>query len=503
MEVRNSVETRASGVLAHPTSLAGPHGIGDLGADAYRFVDFLAQAGQQIWQILPLGHPGHGDSPYAALSAFAGNPLLVSLTRLLDEGLLAPMEIAEAPSFAPDRVDYAAVAAFKEPRFHLAYERFAAYGAPGMREEFTAFRQREASWLDDYALFLALKEERHGVAWCDFGADLVHRRPVALAEARERLAPRIEETEFIQFQFFRQWAALKRYANDRGVRILGDIPIFVAYDSADVWANQGLFYLDANGAATAVAGVPPDIFSATGQRWGNPLYRWDRLAESGYAWWIERFRETLTMVDLVRLDHFRGFVAYWEVPASEPTAEHGRWVPGPGIDLFAAATKALGELPIVIEDLGLITEDVVAAREALGYPGMKVLQFAFGDDFRNPYLPHNYVRNCVVYTGTHDNDTTWGWFNSLPEWQRNNVLAYLGRDGHDADWDLIRLALMSVAEMAIFPLQDVLGLGGEARMNFPGRSEGNWGWRVRVDQMAQGVAERLADLTGRYGRRRT
>ena len=490
---------RASGVLAHPTSLPGPHGIGDLGQDAYRFVDFLASARQRVWQVLPLGQPGHGDSPYAALSAFAGNPLLISLNRLADEGLLERSDLADA-DFSADSVDYRAVRDYKWARLRRAYERFAAAGTPGMRADFAAFREGEQAWLSDYALFMAVKEANGGVSWNQFAPELARREPTALAEARERYADAVATNEFVQYQFFRQWLALKQYANSKGVRLLGDIPIFVAYDSADVWANQGLFHLDARGNPTVVAGVPPDIFSATGQRWGNPLYRWKVLAETGYAWWVERFRQMLAAVDVVRLDHFRGFAAYWEVPAREKTAQHGRWVKGPGAALFESATKALGRLPIVVEDLGLITADVIALREQLGYPGMKVLQFAFGDDARNPYLPHNYLPNFVVYTGTHDNDTTLGWFRSLPDWQRNNLLGYLGRDGHDIVWDLIRLALQSVADTAVFPLQDVLALGNEARMNFPGRAEGNWRWRVRVDQLRPEIAGRLADLVVRYGR---
>lgn len=499
MKNRTEAGRRASGLLAHPTSLPGPHGIGDLGAGAYRFVDFLAKARQSVWQVLPLGHPGHGFSPYAALSAFAGNALLVSLERLADQGLLTRDELAGAPE-NPDRVDYAAVASFKMARLRLAFERYRAHATPGMREEVARFAAREAGWLDDYAIFLALKEANGGVAWNRFPPDLVRRNPAAMAAVRERLADAIGFTEFVQYHFFRQWGDLKRYANEKGVRIMGDIPIFVAFDSADVWAHQDLFYLDEKGEMTVVAGVPPDAFSDTGQRWGNPLYRWDRLKENGYAWWIERFRKTLETVDLVRLDHFRGFAAYWEVPASATTAEKGRWVCGPGAALFLAARQALGELPIVVEDLGLITDDVIALREELGYPGMKVLQFAFAEDARNPYLPHNYDANFVVYTGTHDNDTTLGWFQTLPDWHRHKVLAYIARDGHDIVWDLIRLALMSVADTAVFPLQDVLNLGGEARMNFPGRAEGNWAWRVRSEALRDEVADRLADLTVRYGR---
>lgn len=491
---------RSSGLLLHPTSLPGPHGIGDLGADAYRFVDYLVRAKQRVWQILPLGQPGHGYSPYAALSAFAGNPLLISLERLVDEGLIARSELADPPAFAADTVDYDAVSSYKMELLRRAYERFAVAAPPALRGQFEVFRARESAWLPDYTLFIALKGAHGGTGWRGFSEGLARRRPEDLLNARRELADVVAANEFMQYLFFRQWRDLKQYANSKGVRIMGDIPIFVAYDSADVWANQHLFHLDERGAPTVVAGVPPDFFSATGQRWGNPLYRWEELAKTGYAWWVERFRQTLETVDLVRIDHFRGFQAYWEVPATEATAVRGRWVPGPGDDLFRVAARELGELPIVIEDLGLITEDVIELRERLGYPGMKVLQFAFGDDSRNPYLPHNYEWNCVVYTGTHDNDTTLGWFHSLEEWQRNRVLAYLGRDGHDIVWDLIRVALGSVADTAVFPLQDVLVLGSEARMNVPGQAEGNWRWRVLPEQLSDEPAHRLADLTTLYGR---
>lgn len=498
----NKILARAGGVLAHPTSLPGPHGIGDLGADAYRFVDFLVAAGQQLWQMLPLNPPGHGESPYNALSAFAGNPLLISLDLLVSEGLLTAGELAGGPTFAADAVDYSAVTAYKLPRLSLAYRRFVDAAPPGLRQELADFTQRESDWLPDYALFMALKQANGGVAWSGFASALARRDSSALARAGRELAESVGEHEVAQFLFFRQWRRLKKYANGRGVRIVGDIPIFVAFDSADVWANQGLFYLDELGRPTVVSGVPPDVFSATGQRWGNPLYRWDELKKTGYAWWLRRLAKALGTVDILRIDHFRGFAAYWEVPAAEPTAQHGRWVDGPGADLFEVATRSLGELPIVVEDLGLITPDVIALRERVGYPGMKVLQFAFGDDSRNPYLPHNFERNCVVYTGTHDNETTRGWYADQPEIVRHRVRVYLGRDGRDVAWELIRLAWESVANLAIAPLQDVLNLGNEARMNFPGRGEGNWRWRVRPEQLEASTARRLEELTVAFGRDR-
>lgn len=490
---------RAAGMLLHPTSLPGPHGIGDLGPAAYRFVDFLAAAGQRLWQVLPLGPTGYGDSPYAARSAFAGNPLLISLEQLRDEGLLTPDDLAEVPDFPSDRVLYEQVEAFKLSRLRRAFARFCTQ-PEAARADFRAFRTRQAAWLDDFALFMALREAYDGAVWTDWEPAIVQRDPHALATRQQELAEETTFHAFLQFLFERQWTALRRYANERGIRIIGDIPIFVAHDSADVWANQEMFLLDDRGNPTVVAGVPPDYFSPTGQRWGNPLYRWEVLAATGYRWWIDRFRAMLGLVDMIRIDHFRGFVAGWEVPADQETAEHGRWVPGPGKALFQAAQEALGNLPIIVEDLGTITPDVIALREQLGYPGMKVLQFAFGDDAHNPYLPHNYKPRCVVYTGTHDNDTTAGWFATRPPAERDAVLRYLGRDGQDIVWDMIRLALASVAEMAIIPLQDVLNLGSEARLNFPGQPQHNWRWRYREEQLTAEIGTRLRELCAIYGR---
>ena len=491
--------TRASGILLHPTSLPGPHGIGDLGEDAYRWVDFLAQAGQSYWQVLPLGPTGFGDSPYQCFSAFAGNPLLIDLNQLVRRGWLSPEDAQPDTPFPENRVDYGAVVPFKRERLHRAYEGFLARSTDADRDDFRAFCAAEAYWLDDFALFMALKEHFRS-AWTEWPREVRLREPEALAAYRARFAAQVEEHQFIQWVFFRQWDALKAHAHARGVRIIGDIPIFVAFDSADVWAYPELFHLDENGHPTVVAGVPPDYFSPTGQLWGNPLYRWDVMAEQGYRWWVERFRSTLRLVDLVRLDHFRGFEAYWEIPAGMPTAEVGRWVKGPGDDLFRAVRDALGEVPVIAEDLGFITPEVKALRERWGFPGMKVLQFAFsGPD--NEYLPHNYTStNWVVYTGTHDNDTTVGWFHSLDEGTRAYVLAYLARDGSDIAWDLMRLAWMSVAVLAIAPMQDVLRLGSEARMNTPGQAWGNWSWRFTWSQVPDWVAGALAEMTRTYGR---
>jgi 4-alpha-glucanotransferase len=491
---------RSSGILLHPTSLPSRGGIGDLGASAYTFVDFLAAAGQRLWQVMPLGPTGYGDSPYQGFSAFAGNPLLISLEGLHAEGLLTSADLAEAPTFPNAAVDYGAVIPFKLSMLRRSFERFSATATPGQRQAFANFRAHTHSWLNDYTLFAALKQANSGGAWSTWEEAIRRREPDAVAHWTRELYEQLQFQAYMQFQFFSQWERLKRYANQRGVRIIGDIPIFVAYDSADVWTNRAVFALDEDGRPTAVAGVPPDYFSATGQLWGNPLYRWDVLAQQGYRWWIERFRAALSLVDIVRIDHFRGFAAYWEVPASEKTAVNGRWVSGPGLALFEAVGAALGQLPIIAEDLGLITPDVEALRDELGFPGMKVLQFAFGDGATDPYLPHNYRRHCVVYTGTHDNDTTAGWWASATPHERSHVQLYLGRDGSDISWDFIRLALASAAEIAIVPLQDVLELGSAARMNMPGQAGGNWSWRYTPEMLGPQVTERLRTLTALYGR---
>jgi 4-alpha-glucanotransferase len=497
--------SRASGILLHPTSLPGPHGVGDLGAGIYRFVEFLAAARQTLWQVMPLGPVGLGNSPYAASSAFAGNPLLIALDQVVGRGWLDESDLA-GPDFRPDQVQFADAASFKLGRLERAFERFEATASPSDRERLARFGREQAGWLDDYALFMALKEAHEGRAWFDWEIGVALRDPDALADARRGLDRPMRFQGFVQWLFFEQWTDARRYANERGVRIIGDIPIFVAQDSADVWVNRDLFHLDERGQPTVVAGVPPDAFSVTGQRWGNPLYDWERLSETGFSWWIERFQATLQLVDTVRLDHFRGFESYWEVPAEHETAEHGRWVAGPRDGLFAAIAAQLGRIPMIVEDLGEITPEVHALRERLGFPGMKVLQFAFGDDAkdeptgRNPYLPHNYLRDCVAYTGTHDNDTTVGWFDALGAAERASVLRYLGTDGRDIAWDLIRLALSSVAEWAVIPLQDVLSLGAEARMNVPGRPQDNWTWRYTEGTLTPAHAERLAELTMTYGR---
>jgi 4-alpha-glucanotransferase len=502
---------RSSGILLHPTSLPGPHGIGDLGREAYKFAYFLACGGQRLWQVLPLGPTGYGDSPYQCFSAFAGNTRLISLDRLLDEGLLNNEELAQIPELPEGRVDFHSASLFKSALLRKSYDRFRAGADAGLRDTFLGFCQAAASWLDDYALFQALKDAHGGVAWNEWSARLVRREPEALRIAREELGEQIEAQKFYQFLFFRQWASLKTYCNERGILLVGDIPIFVALDSADVWTHPEQFKLDEDGRPRVVAGVPPDYFSSTGQLWGNPIYNWERMSADGFHWWIERVRATLQTVDILRIDHFRGFAACWEIPGRDKTAENGRWVDAPGRQIFAAIKQALGDLPILAEDLGVITPDVEALRDDLGFPGMRILQFAFGGDPKNHDLPHNYLRNAVVYTGTHDNDTTIGWFKSTAGAgstrdakqilrEREFCLRYLDTSGDEINWDFIRAALSSVANMAIVPLQDILGLGTEARMNLPGSTSGNWAWRYGPNDLTEAVGERLRSLTELYGR---
>lgn len=500
---------RSSGILLHPTSLPGRFGIGDLGPEAYRFADFLAESGQRIWQVLPLGPTGYGDSPYQLFSAFAGNAMLISPERLAQDGLLSPAELAGGPEFPRDFVDYGRVIPYKWRLLRQAHARFGC----GRRPEFAEFRKRNAAWIDDYALFMALKETHpEASVWTEWEPGLVARDPEILRQGRERLAGEIEFHEYTQFEFFRQWEALRGHAAGLGLRMMGDLPIYVAHDSADVWAHADLFRLDAGGRPLVVAGVPPDYFSATGQLWGNPIYRWDRIAKSGYAWWIERVKATLSLVDIIRLDHFRGFEAYWEVPGNEKTATNGRWVKGPGADLFRVLGRVLGELPIVAENLGVITPEVEAIRKEFGFPGMAILQFAFGQDPQAPeFKPHNYPRDLVAYTGTHDNDTTIGWWTTegagdstrtlqAVEEERAFARRYLATDGREMNWVLIRALAASVAGTVLFPLQDVLGLGSEARMNTPATSSGNWRWRFREGMLTPKIASRLRELAVTYDR---
>ena len=491
--------SRASGLLLHPTSLPGGHGIGDLGEAAYHFVDFLVQARQQYWQVLPLGPTGFGDSPYQTFSAFAGQPLLIDLAPLAQAGWVEESVLEEAPANG-QVVDYGAVWAFKHRVLHLAHAGFKAMADDEAKAAPEAFCREQANWLDDYALFKALKDAHGGAVWSTWPTEVARREPEALEKARDVLADAIGYYRFIQWLFFDQWEKLRKYANERGVQVVGDIPIFIAFDSADAWANPGLFFFDENLNPTVVAGVPPDYFSETGQLWGNPLYRWDEMKAAGYPWWIARMKQALALYDVVRIDHFRGFEAYWEVPAGEETAINGRWVKGPGASLFEAFQAALGDdLPIIAEDLGLITPEVEALRDRFALPGMKILQFAFSDP-ANAYLPHNFVPNCVVYTGTHDNDTSRGWFNAAPEEEKRYALEYMNTEPEAFTWALIRQGMMSVAKLALFPVQDVLDLGSEARMNTPAVASGNWAWRLGAEDLQGSHAEHLAKLTEMYGR---
>ncbi|MCI0516100.1 4-alpha-glucanotransferase [candidate division KSB1 bacterium] len=493
---------RVSGILLHPTSLPGQYGIGELGDAAYRFIDFLADCAQHIWQIMPLGPTGYGDSPYASFSAFAGNPLLISLDTLVQQGLLMPEDLTPRPDFTSQRVDYGQVINYKFPLLKKSYHYFQQNGASKLQSEFKKFCTETSAWLDDFSLFMALKEAHAGRAWTEWDWEIATRQPEALQRYRRRLETAIMAQKFYQFLFFQQWFELKKYANQHDLQIMGDVPIFMAHDSADVWSHPEIFYLDKNGYPTVVAGVPPDYFSRTGQLWGNPLYRWDVLAKNDYFWWIQRIRATLKMVDIIRLDHFRGFEAYWEVPATETTAINGRWIKGPGAALFRAIQRALGDLlPIVAEDLGVITPEVESLRDKLDFPGMRVLQFAFSSDAQNRDLPHNYNPNCVVYSGTHDNDTAVAWYTrSGTPYEQDHFRRYVGRDGQDVAWDLIRLGLSSVANMAIFPLQDIFSLGAEARMNYPSTSSGNWVWRFTPEMLREDIKNRLLEMVHLYGR---
>ena len=489
---------RRCGILLHPTCLPGPHGIGDLGESAYRFVDFLEAAGQSLWQILPLGPPGFGNSPYQCTSSFAGNPMLVSLQRLVDGGWL-PVSDLQA-DFPAHYVDFERVIPFKDGLLKKAASNFRRVAGSAERTLFDDFCATRRGWLDPYAEFMARKEANANAEW-----------------TRWNPAVRVSDDDiyahkFIQYQFFTQWQELRRCCRERGIMIIGDIPIFVAHDSADVWSSPRLFDLTSEGLPRVVAGVPPDYFSATGQLWGNPLYRWDVLKQTGFAWWIERVRSTLELVDIVRIDHFRGFEKYYEIPAGAEDAVIGRWVKGPGAALFEALQRELGDLPIIAEDLGTITEEVKELRDRFGFPGMRILQFAFGNDSpTDDFKPYNYVPNCVAYTGSHDNDTVVGWFSGAEggdstrtleetEAEREFARRYMNSDGHEIHWDFIRTLLGSSADTAIIPLQDVLGLGSEARMNLPASIGKNWTWRYGEYDLKLEIAERLRLMVATYGR---
>lgn len=497
---------RRSGIVLHPTSLPGRFGIGDFGDAAFRFIDFLQAAGQTYWQILPLNPTGYGDSPYLCFSALAGNPLLISPEKLVAQKHLAESDLANVPAFPDDKVDYGWVIQLKTDLLNRAFANFKASASADQEKAFRRFCKAHAAWLDDYALFMALKESRGWRPWHEWERELVMREERAMNRARKELAAQIENQKYRQWQFFEQWLSLKKYANERGIKIIGDIPIFVALDSAEVWANPHLFYLDKNFKPTVVTGVPPDYFSATGQLWGHPHYRWNLMAEDNFAWWTARFKMAFTVADVVRIDHFRGFYNYWQVPFGETTAIKGKWVKGPGAKLFRAVTQALGEVAIIAEDLGEFDKEsragVTALQKEFGYPGMKVLNFAFdGASPLNPFLPHNFSGDEVVYTSTHDSNTVVGWYrDEATERIRDHTRRYLARDGSDIAWDFIRLAWSSVAHTAMTTAQDVLSLDGSARMNAPGIASGNWQWRVLPGVLNDAIAARLKELTELYGR---
>ncbi|MEO1375778.1 MAG: 4-alpha-glucanotransferase [Cyanobacteria bacterium J06635_10] len=500
---------RASGVLLHPTSLPSKFGIGDLGESAYKFVDFLVSSGQKLWQILPLGPTGYEHSPYTMnFSAFAGNPLMISLEIMLEEGLLTHGELIplEKTESNLQRVDFDAVIPYKTKILQQAYQRFQKSLAETANREFENFCKEQASWLDDYVLFMALLEANDYKAWNFWDPAVARREQNALEAQRDKLKDAISYHKFLQYKFFQQWKKIRTYANDRNIKIVGDISIYVCHNSADVWANPEIFQLDSQTLESAyIAGVPPDYFSATGQLWGNPVYDWDKLEETNFSWWIERFRATLEYVDIVRIDHFRGFEAYWRVPAGEETAINGEWVKGPDKKFFETLGSTLGSLPVMAEDLGIITPEVEELRDTFNFPGMRILQFAFGGEADNPYLPHNYIQNCVVYPGTHDNDTSIGWWKGAGKEEKQHVAKYLGysspEEVKEINWEFIRMALSSVGDLAILSVQDFLDLGSDGRMNDPSVSAGNWRWRYQSDeQLTPELSRRLLEMTRLYKR---
>ena len=493
---------RSSGILLHPTSLPGKYGIGSLGKEVYKFVDFLKKSNQKLWQIFPLGPTGYGDSPYQCFSSFAGNPYLIDFDLLIEQNLLTEEDLKDVNFGGNEEyIDYGAIYNQKYPLLRKAYENFKANGNKELKEKLETFKTENSSWLDDYSLYISLKNHFNGLPWNEWEDDIRTRKEAAINKYKAELANEIEYHNFIQFLFFTQWNNVKKYANDNGIKIIGDIPIFVAVDSSDAWANPEIFLFDPELKPVKVAGVPPDYFSATGQLWGNPLYDWDKLKELNYKWWVDRVKANLSTCDIIRIDHFRGFDEYWAVPYGDKTAENGTWCPGPRTDLFNAIKNELGELPIIAEDLGTMTQGVIDLREATGFPGMKILGFAFDSKEENDYLPHTYTKNCVVYTGTHDNDTLIGWFTKANEDDKQFARNYLNsRSDDEIHWDAIRGAWSSVASMAIAPIQDFLGLGSEARINTPGVAAGNWQWRLKDGVLTDELAERIAKLTKVYSR---
>ncbi|MEA2095825.1 MAG: 4-alpha-glucanotransferase [Candidatus Cloacimonadota bacterium] len=486
---------RSSGVLLHITSLPGKYGIGDLGEETYDFVDFLANAKQKLWQILPTGPTGYGDSPYQTFSAFAGNSLFIDLDNLLEKRILLPEDLVHDFQFNDRRVEYKKVREFKEEKLQIAFNNFDITNT-----KFTNFIAEESWWLDDFALFMSLKEHFNGKAWNGWDEGIKLHQQNAVDYYCDFLNQQINYHKFCQFIFFEQWAKLKKYTNKKGVKIIGDIPIYISADSSDAWANSQLFQFDENNVPTKVAGVPPDYFSKTGQLWGNPLYDWKVLEEQNFTWWIDRFKAMQKQVDIMRLDHFRGFEAYWAVSAGENTAINGEWQKAPGEKFFEAVLDELGEIPIIAEDLGIITKEVENLRDKFEFPGMKILQFAFDSDMENNYLPHKYKKNCVVYTGTHDNETTLGWFKNSSTERKELIKTYLQKEEIDICWDMLEIAWKSKADIAVAPMQDFLCLDNVARMNIPGKPNGNWQWRVTKEQLSSELTQKIKNLTKQSNR---
>lgn len=502
---------RASGILLHPTSLPGEYGIGDLGPESYKFIDFLVESGQKLWQTLPLGPTGYGNSPYACYSAFAGNTFIISPELLMEDGYLDKEDLEELPDFPKNKVDYGWIIDFKNKLLKKSFENFKQRLSEEEKNQFFYFCNTNDYWLQDFACFMAIKEHYESIAkkeerenecktWVDWEKDLVDRTPEALQRINNILGDDIFYQKYLQYEFFKQWTSLKNYANKNGISIIGDIPIFVAFDSADVWANPELFLLDENKNPIDVAGVPPDYFSETGQLWGNPLYDWNEMLNRDFDWWVARFKMTLTLVDIVRVDHFRGFEAFWAIPYGSPNAINGEWRKAPGFELFNAVERYLGKLPMIAEDLGVITPEVENLRDSFNFPGMKIVQFAFTNTAKDPFLPHNYKKNCVVYPGTHDNDTCLGWYNTCPEKEKEYFLRYSDSDQVNIHWDFIRLAISSVADMSIYALQDLMGLDTESRMNMPSKPDGNWEWRFTNEMITDEMKKKLLEMTTDYGR---
>jgi 4-alpha-glucanotransferase len=491
---------RAAGILLHPTSLPGKYGIGDLGPEAYRFVDFLVSAGQTLWQVFPLGPTGYGDSPYQCFSAFAGNPLLISPDKLHNDGILSDEDIKNIPQHDPQKIDFGTIIDYKYSLLKKAYENFKKKKSS---KDFDKFCKENDDWLDDYALFIAVKEHHGGGIWTEWNKDLIQRKPETLKEWTNKLENEINFRKFIQYNFFKQWLELRKYANENGVKIIGDMPIFIAYDSADLWQHKELFSVDKNGKLDFVAGVPPDYFSETGQLWGNPLFKWKEMEKDDFEWWRRRISKLLQYVDIIRIDHFRGFDAFWEIPGNAKTAITGRWVKAPGEKFFSILKKYLGELPIIAEDLGVITKSVRELRDKFDFPGMKILQFAFGTKMETKFLPHNLIANSLIMTGSHDNDTTRAYFEKAKK-QDNNIYEhmqkYLNYYGDEMVFELIRTAYRSVSDLAVIPMQDILNLGGEARMNFPGTLGGNWTWRFTWEMVPYGIADKYKEIAALYER---